>query len=436
MNKEATIFNNHIYSRLREHVVFENEISRAREDTESYLFTLYAPILVGDSDEQIIKTPRPDNINLNEINTLSRIKEFAYYIGLSERLGLKLTNAQRDTFSALLNELLDSSAYPASSKSIICWVLRDIQEFRSQIEKIEEQLEKKALDEFSRFNYQEGIEISFGIKSDRCIAKIIENPIQFTKEAINWSRDKLSKSIIRLTNVDNFDVSNLVNELEKKIEDELSSWIEPDVWLAVIESEKIINSNIPQEDVSEVLENLASSNKSWAKLIDDISKDGIHLRLNSVIKSPAFSPIEDTFSLIALHINERERTIQLSKREFDELSIYSGKLGLIAFSKASLSIYLGTITSLVAYVLYFLISTSNSDVGLIATLKDPLKHLLNGEFGSLLSQTNILIMAFGYSIWWLFILIKRPFLKGELTLKSYFDTIPIISRIVKSFKNN
>ena len=436
MKKESTVFNNHIFSRLREHVIFENEISRAREDFESYLFTLYAPSLVRSAEEQIIKTSELNNINLNEINSLSRIKEFAYYIGLSSRLGLNLTKDQRDTFASLLNDLIDSSAYPDSSKSIICWVLRDIKEFKSQTEKLEEQLEKKALDAFSRFNYQEGLEIAFGVKSDKCISKVIENPIQFTNEALKWSRDKLSKSIIRLTDVTNFDVSNLVNELERKIEDELSSWIEPDVWLAVIESEKIINSNIPQDDINEVMENLASSSKSWAKIVDDISKDGIHLRLNSVIKSPAFSPIEDTFSLIALHMNERERTIQLSEREFEELTIYSGKLGLVAFSKVSLSIYMATITIIVAYLAYFFISTSNSQVGFIATLKDPLEHLLNGEFGSLLSKTNILIMAFGYSIWWLLILVKKPFLKGELTLKSYFNTIPIISKIAKSVKND
>jgi len=429
MNQVEAVFKNQVYSRLSEHIVFENEISKSRKDYESLLFTLLVPGIFTDSEKREIVKDVEANIASKKLTSLSEIKLLSLFVAVSKEVGLSVSKDVKDSLKSMLERLDQSASYPAASKSLICWILDSSNEFEKQLDKIKETLTIKSKEHQDKFQYLDGIELAFGVSSRTCLDTIINTPRQFFLEAQSWSRDKIAKSIIRLSQDSRFNTYDLVKLLETKIDEELSSWVEPDVWLAVIESEKVINSNIPPDDINVILDNLSNKSSSWAKMVSKINDDGVYLKLNNIIKSPAFSPIEDSLSLIALNISGRDTVIQLSQDEYKKLSKFADLKNLIPFSSKILYSYLSLLISV--SIIIGCLSFSLFQNASLETISKFLELTLNGEFGTIMARFDYILLFFSYCLWWLYKLINIPFDSDRIKTVTLLTSPPIFSSVLK-----
>lgn len=429
-------FKNPIYTRLKEHVLFENEISKKRKDLESQYFTLLADFSFN---QHVIQNQIQDILkekNYKDCSSLSDIKEFSLLIKLSSIHNVPIENNVFESFEYLLNELVSSKTYPVVAKSTISWILKDVQAFEPLLLKLQEQLDQNCIKYLSKYEYKEGIELAFGSNNDSAIDKIISNPIQFTKHAQNWPRDKIAKAIIRLNSVEGFSLSELVKILESKIDQEFSSWVEPDIWLAIIESEKIVNSNISQSEIDSVLNNLKNAKDSWAKIIESIDKEGVHIRLNNVMKRPTFSPFEDTLSLLALKCQDREYTIQISKKRYEDLILFENKIDSIPLLRSEIILYASCIfllATIETYLAHLIITSYESFSSFINAIS---KYDPSNTVAILFDVIGNPFLAFGFFLWWLIRLIKYPIDKKAFNWKSIFISCPLWFLFKKIFKND
>lgn len=436
MSDQFPTYQNPIYSRLSEHVLFEYELSKKKHDIESQLFTLLADFVF---DKQRVRNDLNDLLDesyFNKIDSLSKIKELALLFNISPKYDIKLSSELESNLSYLLKDLNSSVHYPIVSKSLVCWILKETENFSSCINDLQSQLRQKSLELLDEYKYLEAIEVAFGCTDSNCLDKIKENPIQFNQHTSGWPSDKLAKAIIRLSPCTDFHLEQLVDKLERKLHDDYSSWIEPDIWLAVIESEKIINSNMEQEEINNLLHNLKSSKNSWASIVDNIENEGVHIKLSSIIKSPAFSPVEDTLSILALNIAGRSETVQLTEKKFRELNKFTSDIEKTPLSPKEIILYaigLLALTALAGYLLVQVLDKFSS----INEFFNVVKTYDYSNFVALIMDIFLNpIIGFGFVLWWIVKLMLYPIDKKEFSVKALFSSIPLISYVKKLFQND
>lgn len=314
-------FKNPIYSRLCEQLLLEHSIHRERKSGLDFSITLVCDHLFGREDlAQHLKLSRDQDAKV----TIANIVHTSILVTLDKRhqVGLFSDSFLRSNILDKIIAISTSQSFPSSSKSLVIFFLKEISLFQEACSSISGKLSLLVKSQLDERNYSVVPDLIFGCL-DRDI--LSNNDVQaLAGDAIFWTREKIAKMVLYLiSNGMQDDAMSFVKILENKIEEEFNSWIEPDIWLSIIESEKLINSNLPIDEVRLLLQNLKRTNVAWSKVIEGIETDGIFIRLNSFQGKAVFSSTEDSLSVLALKKAQRQTVFQINSEDaqlFEKLS--------------------------------------------------------------------------------------------------------------------
>lgn len=426
-------YDNPIYSLLVEQLIVQNQVFANKSRTE-YLTTLLSPIDDSHNLFASYNAIADEILNQNDLR-LSDIWDCSALLFSAKRAKYSIPSKFiANNYCSLLNDLICSSIFPYSQKSFILFLIRDITQCSDKIATLNSQLLIYVKSRINKNNFQNAFDFLFGCNYKR---EDFQDAfwMDLERQSKNWNREKLSKCIISLmsNNLFTSDYNFLIHRLESQVKNEFSHWTEPDIWFSLIESEKIINSNLEFEQIQDLINNLGRSGTSWLSPINKIHKDGVFIKLNSFHKTFSFSPTEDALSLIALNVVKRQKVIQINEEDYNELrqshelqikDLSVDRKGVLVFTTILL---LSTIATT-----YFVSQEDFSSLGKNITkivgekfppetMKDWLKLVLN--------PLVILIMA----VWWNIKNWKTLENSKRLTIREGLKNFPIFGRITKFF---
>jgi hypothetical protein len=417
-----------LYLKLKQQISLENKVFSSKNNN---LFT--ALTLVCDScfDNQYIKKEYSKIIDRIDINSLdiSFATEYSLLYYLSKKNHLPFPNNIKSFIKEECINTITISAIPINNRAITAYILKQANYRNAKLDISIKELYSESIELLSNGKIISGIDGLFGVPevSDNDLEKII---YYFEQNREFFNREKIAKLSVKLLEWNCDKAKDLLHVLYDLIDTEFKSWVEPDIHFALIESEKLINSNLPPEVINEILLRLKNTGESWTSIIDTFLEKGVVVDLKSFQPLPNFSPSEDTWSLLALEAGNLTHKYELSEEEYNSynhLRKLNSKVTMASF-KGSLTLYTSSILitaglSLWIYLNWIDIKTNWESVLTINISPTTIKDVLNLVF-------NKLFIIF-FVLWWLFNILKCYWHNKDLSIKSIFKCIPIIKWIIK-----
>jgi hypothetical protein len=420
------------YDRLVDQVKIEYEIGRSRESITDQGFALLCDFAYEENDHLKKSEALLEVLTDKEVK-VSNVLEYSLLLHLKSLHDKKVSSDILDKVKYYLQELVKSQSYPIGNKGLILYLIKDVPELKGIAQKMNSSLLKRAA---SLFNDNRNIELvidtCFACEDQEGKLSAIDLHNELKEKLNDLPRDKVAKSILYLSKVDDLDLSELIDGLEEKINQDFSNWIKPDIWLAIIESEKLVNSNLPQEELEKILKNLKESKSDWSQKIESIEKGGVFLNLGEISRSPNFSPLEDSLCLLALKRLGKDKVIQLSQKDAKDFENYKilDKKGLITDLKSvnrfGVFIMLNIILS-TAILLFYLDSLNELFVSFWETKTNPKSPK---EIISYIFNPVVIILI---NFWWLYLVWRRFTQNGTLIWKEILLDYPIVKYLIKFF---
>ncbi|MDP4092824.1 MAG: hypothetical protein Q8920_05615 [Bacillota bacterium] len=304
------------YTLLKQQVVLENKIYLTRKDTYLQLFTLLCNNCFSsfDLEKQLIDIQESIN-QLPYDNSVAIEYTLLYYLLVKNEV--KITKITKEAIDTIQVNTLDTSRFPLNSKALIAYFLTFSGVSNQQIIDYINDIKNESISLIENGNVAAAIDGLFAL--DNIEERYLDLMIGYVKENFrNIGREKLAKFSLELIRWSSKESECILSLLENFIEQDCESWIIPEIQFALIESEKLVNSNLSKDIVNEILYTLKSSGEEWTKSIDEILEDGVIVDLKSYNRMPAFSPNEDVFSLLALTLGDRLSKYEINADEYDE----------------------------------------------------------------------------------------------------------------------
>ncbi len=420
------------YDRLADQVKIEYEIGKSRGSVADQGFALLCDFAYEENDHLKKVEVLFQGLTDKEVK-VSNVLEYSLLLHLKSLHDKKVSSEILDKVKYYLQELLKSQSYPIGNKGLILFLIKDVPELKAIAQVMNSSLLKRAA---SLFNDNRKIELvidtCFACEDQEGKLSAIDLHNELKEKLNDLSRDKVAKALLYLSKVEELDLSELIDGLEEKINQDFSNWIKPDIWLAIIESEKLVNSNLPQEELEKILKNLKESKSDWSQKIESIEKGGVFLNLGEISRSPNFSPLEDSLSLFALNRLGKDKVIQLSQRDVEDFKTYKtlDKKGLITDLKSVNSFgffIMLNIVSCAAILLFYLDSLNELFVSFWETKTNPKSPK---EIISYIFNPVVIILI---NFWWLYFVWRRLTQNRTLTWKEILLDYPIVKYLIKFF---
>ena len=303
------------YNQLADQIRIESKVFRVRGTHLDFLMTLVCDFLFKQDEYETALEEANDKLKKTS-PSLENITEFSILLKLAKKNSF--LEVPIDKVREVISEAINSNAYPLSAKGTILFLIRDVTDLRRESGELNKllisHLEKLLKDR----KFFAAPDIMLGCTIDGKNSEVFKEHISsLIEEAPKWSRSKVSKLILFLkqNGFDNEQSNILLNILEEKINEEFRTLVEPDLWFSILESEKLINSNMPEQELKALFKNLKMLSSNWSDLIQRVEKDGVFLKLNSLQGTIGFSSIEDVFSILALKAFERNTIYEISKAD-------------------------------------------------------------------------------------------------------------------------
>lgn len=141
----------------------------------------------------------------------------------------------------------------------------------------------------------------------------------FDIESSTFYIGKLSKLGLLYFDLGNFEkAKSIINNVEKRVWEKISTASLPTISLMVYEAEKLISTNLPSNDLTEILQLLKRQNKAWAKLITNIQTNGVTVDLKNFNNMSALDPEDTSWCINLLVSTKRDRTYQIGEGEYGD----------------------------------------------------------------------------------------------------------------------
>ena len=423
------------FDKLIEHVRIEKEIGKIRNSISDHGIGMLCEFAF---DQIVIEEETSSLLAKLEKNkvSLSNIYENSLILSLASKNNIKFNNEYRERIKYSIEELIASKSYPIGKKALIYYFLKDLSWLNGVTLRLNEYLKTNGKEFFddSR-NIELIIDSSFACQDLEQVLSINELLSKVSSNSKALPREKLAKAIILLSQYDDLNITKLIDDLEESINKDLSSWDNPDIWFAILESEKLISSNLDWQDLNKLLENLKASNSKWSQVIRNIQEDGVFINLTGIVQSPKFSPLQDVLSLKALKATNRDKIIQLSSSDSIEFQKFKSieKNGIIT-NKRNVNMF-------AFFVLFIMLL----NIILIFSNYENLMESFNIFWQSSTkpkSPANIVryminpISLILINVWWLGIVWNAFNNEGTLSLKSIFRSYPMIKYLFKFFSKS
>ena len=269
-------YQNPVYVKLVDEMYINTSISYLRGDMESVLYGL----LRINSNCQLYKecTAKVEEfINGNNVN-LTNIKSFLLAtIFLDQNLKLK-------EIKRVLSDLITSTVYPIGEKAHIFYLIQSSKKFEDESIALNQFILRQSEELKRRNRLNVLVQGTFSLTSNHFKAdyeKFLEGKL--TTDAIIKSASELVpiyKACLHLRK--NFpDYLTLYSSKIEGLIQKLSKINQsPEIWFAISESEKIINSNLGKDIDATILTLLKENKIEWAQRIKEIQNDSVTISIN------------------------------------------------------------------------------------------------------------------------------------------------------------
>lgn len=318
---------NQAFLDLKQHILLENKVFAARQDLKLQATTLLCSNCFNQNEiNQQIELLLENFVSNFENNAsdISSAYNNSLLFYLASRNKIQIPKSLYEYINSTVFRAIETTHYPLSLKGLILFFLSESSFNIPQMALNIDKLKTEAIENLNNKNIPGAIDGFFGVQNieDKDITTIVNS----VKEDPNIiGREKISKLAIMLIRQKKPEHEEIITILEDLIANDFEYWITPDIQFALIESEKLINSNLPSELINEILETLKKSGEEWTGTIDNIQERGVLVDLTKFSRMPSFSPIEDALSLMALTEANRIMKYELTKAEFDFFK-YLGKV--------------------------------------------------------------------------------------------------------------
>lgn len=220
------------------------------------------------------------------------------------------------------------------------------------------QLEKVLISERDSWIQQDSfddlIEVEFALGS-KYFSKVKWDNFDLASSAFDIG--KLSKlGLLYADTNDSQKVKAIINLVEKRVWEKISTTSLPTISLLVYEAEKLISTNMPTNELIDTLELLKKQNKDWAKLITTIQTDGITVDLKNFNHISGLSSEDICWSINLLKATDREKTYQLSSSEYKSFNNFlkTERKDALPVSRLSILFFTGFVSLILIFAyIYF-----------------------------------------------------------------------------------
>lgn len=112
---------------------------------------------------------------------------------------------------------------------------------------------------------------------------------------------------------------NLSFILEQRVREKFEDWSIPSLELGLLEGINLLSTNLPSNEVKELLERLREDGVEWASILDIDEGRLILTDLPDIARVPRLDAAEDALTVIALILAGRARIYQLDEDELPEV---------------------------------------------------------------------------------------------------------------------
>ncbi len=416
-----------VYIKLQQQIFTENKVYDSRSDTLLQSFTLLCSSCFSKEQivcqlQNIINKIEKDSFNISFSVEYSMI----YYLSKEYKMSLS-----KELATFIKTECIDTISFerfPISNRALIAYFLNKANTNSKKLDIKIESLYKEAIDLLESGDYLAAIDGFFATEKieDKYLKKI-EYEISNNKDFLN--REKIAKLTLKFMEWESRESQKLLMLLEDTLKIDLKSWIEPDIQFSLIESEKLINSNLSQEVVNDILDTLKKSGEPWTNIINEFSDRGVVVDLKSFHQMSNFSPSEDTWSYLALEAGQHTTKYELNEEEYLQYSklVKINKTNKIASYKGSLTLCISLLIQGIGLTVFLFLNWANI-LNSIRNIKTTITSPSTGQewidifFNPLIIAILIVI--------WMIRVFKFYKENKDIGVKQVFMSLPIIRFLV------
>lgn len=421
------------YSQLKQQITVENKVFSTRKNTFLQALTL---ICTSCFTKQEIKKQFDYFVSIldDELSDISLSLEYSVLYYLSYINNISPPDKLAKYVKSVCTDAITINNIPLSTRALIAYFLKNSNIKDKKLSDNIQMIYHEAQNVLESGNIAAAIDGFFA--ADRVDDSIINQILDGFKKNINqFSREKIAKLTLCTLRWNCKQYNYLLNCLEDAIQTDLQCYLTPDIQFALVESEKLINSNLPAEIINDILDTLKNAGEYWTNTIESFKDNGVIVDLKTFKNMPSFSPTEDVWSVLALEAGNRTNKYQLDTKEFN---VYQQLMEI--HNKGKQSTYKGAI----------LLTISSTILSVLITcclfcwwpkINYSLQNLTNivtspanlGEWLNFIKNPLIIVAVL---ITWLSKNIHYFILKRDLSLSIIFKKIPIFSLILKLFKGD
>ncbi len=328
-----------LYLKLKQQIIVENKIYTSRNNNLFRSLTLLCNSCFSKNDitEQFNEIIVEIDINSLDINFSL---DYTILFFLSKKNNLSLPREIEQFIITDCVKAITLQGIPLNNRSLIAYFIKQSRLKSKDIDIALQSLYNESIELLERGNVIAALDGLFAIEqlSDKDIERIIYN---FDNNKVLFNREKIAKLALKLLQWESEKAEDILIILKSSIEEDLRSWVEPDIQFALIESEKLINSNLSQDIINDILDTLKCTGEVWTNIIESIQENGVVVDLKSFQQMPQFCPAEDTWSILALELGKQTSKYELNEAEFNNYKRLIGidNKGAVASYKGSLILY-------------------------------------------------------------------------------------------------
>lgn len=433
MSKPQT-YKNPTYTTLESQLCIEHELSKSKGMVFDSIFPFLCSHLFKDAASADFLRIQLGILNTQGVSA-SNIHLYSLFLALESRNQFWLNKNKKTELRDCLDQIARITALQLGRKAMIAFLCNF-----SGNESYVTSLNTFLLAEYETFalknNWTKAVEAGFCLSIEKL--STIEGPSfeRLKGELGGFSRDKIAKAVFLVSKIWPEKLSEVVSLLEERAEDDFNNWIRPDFWIAIIESEKVINSSLPSEEIQLVFESLRNTSPKSYEIIRNIQEDGIVVNLESLVRTPNFSPIEDTMTLLAMDLAGRKETVQLTQMEYQRLA-KTDTMNRVSNKDLdkSLTIFM-IVVFLIATIVFFYAGGLVHEFGMRGLMgKFAAQKLSFDKLTDILSFAFSPIFPFLIGIWWVFNIFKRIRNTRRLTVSGLFIEIPFLKKIIQKIND-
>lgn len=409
---------NPLYDWLKYSLAIELEIAKKRNDLNSVAMCLNCHDVFGPIKHTREIAYLKDALE-NKGASLKDSIAIAFIYRLNEESKLKLSASYRNSIENLIGDLPNTSI-PEKIKILAYDMVSGVKD--KNVEKLKEHLLEKQKDWRENNRRDDLIEVD-SILGKEYYSDIWKN---ITPDK-DFTIDKIAKLGTILLESSIGKPSTIINILESKLRNIRSKSVLPKISLSVYEAEKLIDSNLPPQQLNELLNSLKKQ-QEWTKLIKTVQEDGITLDLERLHNITILSTEDIVFSIKFIQLAGRTRLHQITPKQFTSLKEYVEirKSGGLVIKRSDLKIfYISTSIISFAYLFYWM-TVGKPAISNLFSGKELFSNLpvVINTLGDLTKPSIALLFGIRYYLRaWKSIADKHVFVWSDIIRSLFWDSI-------------